>query len=102
MSKSAEHEFAEVVFEKLILENIPEEQSPYFVPPEDDRDGTAGRMSSRLKWHINNSLSPRQKQVIKLLLEGKTEREIAAILGIAQQVVHIYKWRAIKRLRSKL
>ncbi len=55
-----------------------------------------------LKWHIDNSLSPRQEQVMKYFLNGKKEREIAHILGITQQVVNIYKQRAIKKLNKLL
>lgn len=55
-----------------------------------------------LRWHIDNSLSPRQEQVMKYFLTGKKEREIAHILGITQQVVNIYKQRAIKKLNKLL
>jgi len=54
----------------------------------------------RLRWHVNHSLSDRQKQVIKYYLMGKKEREIAHLLGITQQVVNIYKQRAIRKLRQ--
>ncbi|MDD3732595.1 MAG: LuxR C-terminal-related transcriptional regulator [candidate division Zixibacteria bacterium] len=55
-----------------------------------------------LRWHIDNSLSTRQEQVMKYFLNGKKEREIAHILGITQQVVNIYKQRAIKKLNKLL
>lgn len=54
----------------------------------------------RLRWHLNHSLSDRQKQVIRYYLMGKKEREIAQLLGIKQQVVNIYKQRAIRKLRQ--
>lgn len=103
MTHRNEHHFAEKIFEKLALESLPERQSAY---ARSDSADTIRRQlemySGRLRWHIRHSLSPRQKEVIKLILKGKTERDIAAILGITQQVVHIYKWRAISTLRKKL
>jgi DNA-binding CsgD family transcriptional regulator len=60
------------------------------------------RFHSRLKWHIDHSLSGRQKQVVRAFLKGQREREIAENLGITQQVVSIYKRRAIKKLHEIL
>ena len=59
-----------------------------------------GKFRNRLRWHINNTLSRRQRQVIRYYLSGKKEREIAKLLGITQQVVNIYKNRAIKKLQG--
>jgi RNA polymerase sigma factor (sigma-70 family) len=93
----------ELLVDKLFLESFANEQSPYYIP-EDERqaDLALDKFRNRLKWHINHSLSPRQKQVIQFYLSGKKEREIARILGIKQQVVNIYKHRAIKKLHKKL
>lgn len=103
MQEQREHLFAEVVFEKLALENFPEEQSAYFESEdESSRRKLILKLAPKLKWHIRNSLSTRQKEVIDLVLKGKTEREIGEILGITQQVVHIHKHRAINRLREKI
>lgn len=103
MSHKDEHHFAEKIFEKLALESLPEKQSAY---AESGAEASLTRQldkhSGRLRWHIRHSLSPRQREVIELILKGKTERSIAEILGISQQVVHIYKWRAINMLRKKL
>ena len=103
MCKRREFEFAEVPVDKLILESFANEQSAYFITVDKSSSGvTLGKFRSRLKWHINNSLSMRQKQVVKAFLAGKKERETARILGITQQVVNIYKHRAIKRLYQLL
>ncbi|MEA3296745.1 MAG: LuxR C-terminal-related transcriptional regulator [candidate division Zixibacteria bacterium] len=103
MSLSKEYDFAEVLVDKLFLESFANEQSPYY------NQGANGSLSraldkfrSKLKWHVDNSLSPRQKQVIRYYLSGKKEREIAEMLGITQQVVNIYKQRAIKKLQRTL
>ena len=103
VGKRLEFEFAEVPVDKLILESFANEHSAYHIP-----SGTGktrmdlGKFRSRLKWHIAHSLSKRQREVIRGVLEGKKEREIAGILGVTQQVVHIYKHRAIKKLHRIL
>jgi DNA-binding CsgD family transcriptional regulator len=103
MGTRKEFNFAEVLVDKLFLESFANEESPYFVGSENDiQPKSVDRIRNRLRWHINNSLSPRQKQVIKHYLSGKTEREIAGVLGVAQQVVNIYKHRAIKKLHKIL
>ena len=101
MGRQEEARYAEVMVDKLLLESFANERSPYFssagnIPPIHDFD----KFRSRLKWHIGHSLSNRQKQVLKYYLNGKREREIAQILGITQQVVNIYKHRAIKKLHK--
>jgi len=103
MTKNDEYKFAEVAFEKLALESIPEEQSAYHTGDgERERRKLILKFQPKLKWHIRNSLSSRQREVIELVLRGETEREIASILGITQQVVHIHKSRAISKLRQKM
>ncbi len=101
MTPRKEYEFAEVLVDKLLLESFANEQSPYHglserrvTPP------ALEKLRGKLKWHIRNTLSARQKQVIEYYLKGKTEREIARVLGITQQVVNIYKQRAIKKLHK--
>lgn len=100
MTVKREAQFAEVAVDRLLMESFANEASAYY---RDDmtvnRDERYDRFRARLKWHIARSLSPRQKQVVTLYLRGKKQREIAAILGITQQVVSIYKRRAINRLR---
>jgi len=99
MSASKVSRFAEVLVDRLFLESFSNEQSFYSkenaqrIEPK-----LKTRLLRKLKWHINHSLSARQKEVIKYYLNGKKEREIAEILGITQQVVNIYKHRAVKKL----
>ena len=93
----------ELLVDKLFLESFANEQSPYYIPDhEKQADIALDKFRGRLKWHINHSLSARQKQVIKYYLTGKKEREIARILGVKQQVVNIYKHRAIRKLHRIL
>jgi len=94
-------DYTEVLVDKLFLEAFANEESAYHsmstAPSLSDR---LAKFRKKLIWHINNSLSKRQNEVIHLYLSGKKEREIAAILGITQQVVNIYKHRAIKKLQK--
>jgi len=91
----------EIFIDRLVLESFANERSPYFTDSlELSKKDFLNKFRNKLKWHINNSLSPRQKEVILYYLSGKKEREIATILGVAQQVVNIYKHRAIKRLQK--
>jgi DNA-binding NarL/FixJ family response regulator len=103
MPHTNEYRFAEKIFEKLALESLPEKQSAYDGTGSDDHVRQhLEKHAGRLRWHIRHSLSTRQREVIELILKGKTERAIAEILSISQQVVHIYKWRAVNALRKKL
>jgi len=103
MVKRKESEFAEVAVDKLILESFASERSAYHLT-----DGETGpedelrKFRSKLRWHIAHSLPIRQKQVINAFLAGKKERDTAGHLGITQQVVNIYKHRAIKKLHRLL
>ncbi len=97
MAPRRESEFAEILVDRLFLESFANEQSPYYTS-NGEKQFNLDQFRGRLKWHINHSLSPRQKQVIKYYLSGKKEREIARIIGVKQQVVNIYKHRAIKKL----
>jgi RNA polymerase sigma factor (sigma-70 family) len=103
MKKYSQSDFAEILVDKLIMESFPIERSPYYQVPLDDKlRASFEKLRDKVKWHINHSLSKRQKEVIKLYLEGKKQAEIACLLGIKQQVVNIYKHRAINKLKHML
>jgi DNA-binding NarL/FixJ family response regulator len=62
--------------------------SPTLLDPEiaasfDPNSNPSGLFGPRLK--------PRQREVLRLMAEGKTLKEIAAILGISQRTVEFYK-----------
>jgi len=101
--EAKESDFAEIAVDRLFLESFANEQSPYHTDGgEEMLRQDLDKLRSRMKWHINHSLSKRQKEVIRHYLRGKTERQIATILGVTQQVVNIYKHRAIKKLHKVL
>jgi len=92
-----------VQVDPVVLERFSSEMSPYYrLQSGNEGEELSSAYHRKLMWHIHNSLSERQRQTLMLVLSGKTERETATILGVTQQVVHIYKWRAIKRLQEKL
>jgi RNA polymerase sigma factor (sigma-70 family) len=103
MPSRKEYLYAEISLDPELIDSFPSERSAYHQTHlEKERKSFDRKFIGKLNWHIKNSLSERQKQVIKLIIEGLTEREIGARLGITQQVVNIYKWRAIKKLRDKI
>ena len=103
MAKRKEFEFAELPVDKLILESFANAQSAYHKADHDGAtDQALSKFRQKLLWHVGHSLSARQKQVIRAFLAGHKERETARVLGITQQVVNIYKQRAIKKLHKLL
>lgn len=46
-------------------------------------------------------LSPREREVVQLLTEGKTMKQAAALLGITARTVEFYKYRAMMALGVK-
>jgi DNA-binding CsgD family transcriptional regulator len=102
VSKS-EYLFAELHVDRAVLERFSQEMSAYYY---DEMLSAKHKYYSSFKrkllWHIRHSLSERQRQTLQLILSGKTERDAAASMGISQQVVHIYKARAINKLRGKI
>lgn len=103
MGKRKEFEFAELLVDKVILESFANAQSAYHTG-EGERTTSEhlSRFRQKLLWHIGHSLSKRQHQVIRAYLAGCKERDTAQELGITQQVVNIYKQRAIKKLQKLL
>jgi len=98
-----EADFAEILVDQLRLESFSNEQSAYSRGEGDSAETQLlEKYRAKLKYHISHSLSARQRQVMKAYLLGLREREIARDLGIKQQVVNIYKHRAIKRLQQLL
>jgi len=49
----------------------------------------------------DDALTPRQRQVLKLLAEGKTNKEVAALLFISEKTVEHHRSNLMKRLKLK-
>jgi DNA-binding NarL/FixJ family response regulator len=45
-----------------------------------------------------NSLSPREREVLKLVVEGRTSKEIAQTIGVKPTSVHTYRSRIMDKL----
>jgi DNA-binding NarL/FixJ family response regulator len=59
----------------------------------DDKSGTAEDATKRL--------TARQREVLQLLAEGRSAKEIAAILEISQRTVEFHKYQMMKTLKIK-
>lgn len=46
-------------------------------------------------------LSPRERQVLKLIAEGRSSKEIADLLFISQRTVHNHRYNILRKLRLK-
>jgi len=65
-------------------------------------EGLMGAMIHQRKaGHSLEDLTPRQREVIQLLAEGRSMKEVAAILNIAARTVAFHKYRIMVQLRLK-
>ena len=55
-------------------------------------------MNKRSKTAALDLLSPRERQVLKLVVEGKTSKEIAAIVGVKPSSIDTYRSRIMAKL----
>ena len=46
----------------------------------------------------SHQLTPRQREVLQLLAEGRSMKEAAAVLGISRKTVEFHKYRVMERL----
>jgi DNA-binding NarL/FixJ family response regulator len=46
-------------------------------------------------------LTPRQREVLQLLAEGRSMKEIAAVLGLTPRTVAFHKYRMMEQLKVK-
>jgi DNA-binding CsgD family transcriptional regulator len=51
-----------------------------------------------VKIALLNQLSSREIEVLKLVVEGRTSKEIAAIIGVKPASVHTYRSRIMAKL----
>lgn len=50
---------------------------------------------------LKPALSPRQREVLQLLVKGKSAKEIAAVLNISTRTVEFHKYRIMEQLKTK-
>jgi DNA-binding CsgD family transcriptional regulator len=58
-------------------------------------------MNSKTNTRLLNRLSTRERQVLKLVAQGHTSREIAHIVGVKQTSVYTYRSRIMSKLESR-
>lgn len=56
---------------------------------------------SRQQGELKVALSPRQREVLQLLAEGKSAKEIAVVLNISARTVEFHKYRMMEQLKTK-
>ncbi len=57
--------------------------------------GEPGKVSENAKLGI---LTPRQRQILRLLAEGRTQKEIASIIDVSIRTVEFHKYELMRRL----
>jgi len=55
-------------------------------------------MKKNTRTNPLNALSPREHQVLKLVVEGRTSKEIAAVVGVKPSSIHTYRSRIMAKL----
>ncbi len=55
-------------------------------------------MKKNSKTTALDGLSPRERQVLKLVVEGRTSKEIAAIVGVKPSSIDTYRSRVMAKL----
>jgi DNA-binding NarL/FixJ family response regulator len=56
---------------------------------------------SRQEGGLKAELSPRQREVLQLLAEGKSTKEVAAVLNISPRTAEFHKYRMMEQLQIK-
>jgi DNA-binding NarL/FixJ family response regulator len=64
-------------------------------------EATARTLLTRREDLEENRLTARQREVLQLLAEGKTMREVATVLNLTTRTVSFHKYRIMKALRLK-
>jgi two-component system, NarL family, invasion response regulator UvrY len=55
-------------------------------------------MKKNAKTNPLSRLSPREHQVLRLVVEGRTSKDIAAIMGVKPTSIHTYRSRIMAKL----
>ncbi len=63
------------------------------------RSSQKGRLA--LKGNASRSLTPRQKEILRLVAQGLTNREIAQQLAISVRTVEVHRFNLMRRLKVR-
>jgi DNA-binding NarL/FixJ family response regulator len=58
-------------------------------------------MKKNYKTNPISRLSPRQQQVLRLVVDGRTSKEIAAVVGVKPSSIHTYRSRIMTKLELR-
>ena len=72
-----------------------------YVSPSIAREMSEEAATQRLGQATLRELSPREREVLQLLAEGKAMKEVAALLAISPRTVEFHKYRIMELLRVK-
>ena len=64
-------------------------------------EGMLGSLMSSTPDKASHQLTPRQREVLQLLAEGKSMKEVASILNVTPRTVAFHKYRMMEQLKIK-
>ena len=64
-------------------------------------EGMLGSLMSSTPDKVPHQLTPRQREVLQLLAEGKSMKEVASILNVTPRTVAFHKYRMMEQLKIK-
>jgi DNA-binding NarL/FixJ family response regulator len=70
-----------------------------YVSPAIDKEAVRAQTTRASRWdHLQSELTPRQREVLQLLAEGRSLKEVAAVLNISIKTAEFHKYRIMKQL----
>ncbi|MGH7206595.1 MAG: LuxR C-terminal-related transcriptional regulator [Nitrospiraceae bacterium] len=63
--------------------------------------GSSQKGRRALKGNARRSLTPRQKEILRLVAQGLTNREIAEQLAISVRTVEVHRFNLMRRLKVR-
>ena len=64
-------------------------------------EGLVGSLQHAKEHHTAQELTPRQREVLQLIAEGRSMKEIATVLNVTPRTVAFHKYRMMEQLRVK-
>ena len=64
-------------------------------------EGLVGSLLQRRRAQAGHELTPRQREVLQLLAEGRSMKEVASVLNLTPRTVAFHKYRMMEQLKVK-
>ena len=61
-------------------------------------DGYTGRKHSRSAWGLQDPLTRREREIVQLLAEGKSTKEVAVVLGLSVKTAETHRANIMRKL----